>query len=183
MSEHQHNYKNVYYQNKQTYMILDKCNYMVSNQSGGSKKSISIVDFINESSIVKIKKDLVNILKNEEICDKILGQGYVGKVKVSGICDSYTISHKNQSVTIPVAIKESNIDGELSFFNRKNELFIYSDRNIVAEAIILYYIRDLIEKKLSPRHLPNGSAARLIVNACILIFTVLKQWLIGDFTL
>ena len=167
MDINQHNYQNVYNHNKQLYMILDRHTCMESHQCGGAgskkskskitNKSISIVDFINNTSIEKIKKDLISVLKNDVMCDKILGQGYVGKVKISGVCDHYTISHKNKSVTIPVAIKESNIDGDLSFFippdNQENELFIYSDRNIVAEAIILYYIRQLIEKKLSP-HLP-----------------------------
>lgn len=74
------------------------------------------MDFINKSTIEEIKKNLIDILKNDQTCDKFLGKGYVGKVMVPGICDHYTISYKNKEITIPVAIKESNIDGELSFF-------------------------------------------------------------------
>lgn len=68
--------------------------------------------------------------------------------------------------------------------NQDNELFIYSDRNIVAEAIILYYIRQLIDKKLSP-HLPyivNHSKCNDLTKLPIDRFAIERHGLDEDIT-
>lgn len=126
-----------------------------SNQGKLDIESTHIVDYLNHSSNQEIRETVIETLNSTKFCDKILGAGYVGKVKVSGIGDSYTIVYRDIDVTIPVAVKESQVDSDVfAFTNPDNQdLYLYCDRGISTEALILYYLRVLINEKRSP-HLP-----------------------------
>jgi hypothetical protein len=126
--------------------------YVKYEQSGGGGGKDDIVKFINTSNFKNIIEDLPKYFMNNKYCDKILGQGYIGKVKVSTLGKTYPVNIKNKLVNIPIVIKESHIDNDIHFDVIDDTLFIYSDRNIVCEAIILEYINKLLHK--SP-HLPK----------------------------
>ena len=130
----------------------DKSNQL--QQIGGLNNMIlSLLKFIDKSSIQQIKNELINVLTNSEYCDEILGSGSVGKVRVSTIGKTYDIKIGKKIVNIPCVIKESHDDEELGIEIINDDLFIYSDRNIATEAIIMCYIKELYDKEISP-HLP-----------------------------
>lgn len=118
-------------------------------------ESTAIVDFLNDTKNEDIKANLISFLHSDQFCDSVLGEGYVGKVKVSAIGNTHTISYEKLDVVLPVAIKESQIDGDILAFTAPDthNLYLYCSRGISMEAVILYYIRVLITKKKSP-HLP-----------------------------
>lgn len=118
--------------------------------------STEIVDFLNNSKNEDIKMELINFLRSDEFCDTTLGEGYVGRVKISGVGSVHTINYRNNlDVSLPVAIKESQIDGDILAFTDPDtqNLYLYCSRGISMEALILYYVRPLITEKKSP-HLP-----------------------------
>jgi len=119
-------------------------------------ESSSVVDFLNNSNNNDIETNLKGVLHNTVFCDTTLGEGFVGRVKVSGIGGTHMIRYRdNLEVALPVAIKESQVDGDIMMFtdpDTKN-LYIFCSRGISMEPLILYYMRELITEKKSP-HLP-----------------------------
>lgn len=123
------------------------------NQTGGQKKQ-NLISFIKNSSFEKIKEELPKILfDNVTYCDKFLGRGMMGEVIESAVGNTMNIKTGNITITIPVVIKKANEDGNFDIKTINNNLYIYSYRNLVGEAIILTYISELWHKKVSP-HLP-----------------------------
>jgi hypothetical protein len=117
-----------------------------------------IIDFIEKSSIDDIQKNLGSILMNKYSCDRILGEGYAGKVRISTIGSIYLYKPKGDTdsdmyVILPVVIKDTTREKTLNFWINDDILYVYSDGGIIIETIILYFIRKLIKKQLSP-HLP-----------------------------
>lgn len=147
LSDMRTNYYKIYIGNK------DKYNYIQMIQLGGKQRNESIVEFIKNSSIEKIKKDLVNKLENNVMCDKIIGQGFVGSVVISSVGSTYELEIGNKIIKIPIIIKTTQMDNEIDINVIDGELFISTYRNISIEAIILSYIREIWNNGVSP-HLP-----------------------------
>ena len=123
-----------------------------TEQYGGADDN-NIVDFIKKSSTNTIKTGLLNLLRNDKYCKKILGEGIMGSVYLTQISNTGTIVVGNKSITVPVVVKSAKNSDEIYFNVIKNILYIYAYRNITMEAIILSYTNDLWYKKKTP-HLP-----------------------------
>ena len=127
--------------------------------SNFSIESTHIVNFFDDSDNDYIKKHLIRQLNIDTFCDKVLGSGFVGLVKTSGIGATHTIHYNDRdtviTVVIPVVIKEARVDSDIEAFTNTatNILYLYCSGGLTMEALILYYIRILINDKKSP-HLP-----------------------------
>lgn len=165
-----------YLHNKRNYSLLTSQN---SDQIGGrtrrvksktkskskikTKKSTpidigdEIVKLIETGSRKEITTNFDSIMTNKYACDKILGEGFAGKVSISTIGSIYMYRPNGEDddafVLVPTAIKDTKIDKITKLWSNKNMLYVYSDGGVVIETVILYYIRKLIRNKLSP-HLP-----------------------------
>ena len=112
---------------------------------------MDIVKFIQKSSLTKIKRSLPDVLqKISSHCDEIIGKGYMGEVKVSGVGSTIKIKIKNKIIEMPVVIKKSNFTGETHIDLIKGKLYISSTNDLTAEAIILYFISKLWYRKITP---------------------------------
>lgn len=158
--------REIYVHNKHNY------NQLIEYQNGGNKKSKSkkklkraikydnpgdeIVNFIENESLDNIHKNLYDIMYNKYVCDRILGQGIAGKVKISPIGSVYMYvpnTDKGDLIVVSVVIKDAYVEKIIRLWKNDNKLYVYSDGGLMIEAIILYYIRKLIKLKKSP-HLP-----------------------------
>jgi hypothetical protein len=131
-------------------------------QEDGSTKQYTneytnpIINFIQDATIIEIQKWLYVFLRytHGTACDKYLGYGFIGSVKKNAFGPTYTLHYENDiDVTIPIVIKETNVENELMMTVIENDLYIYNSRGINVEAIIMYFMKPLIQLKLSP-HLP-----------------------------
>jgi hypothetical protein len=122
-------------------------------RSSVKTKEMDLINFIKKSSLQKIKKELVGKITNNDTCDKFLGRGMMGSVKLSKIGNTHEVILDNKKVNIPVVIKDANDNNELDINIIKGDLFISTYINITGEAIILTYIYDIWKKGINP-HLP-----------------------------
>jgi hypothetical protein len=126
-------------------------------QNGGKNKSSTytdIIDFIMTEPIKKIINDLPRILVDEKNwCDKIIGEGMMGKVSISEIGNTVEFKLKDKNIIIPVVTKKARQAGIFGMKIIKKKLYIYSYENIVTEALILLFTRKIWHKMISP-HLP-----------------------------
>ena len=144
-----HNYyKHKYHKYKNKY--ISQKNVLIG---GGVTSYNKLVTFIKQSPINKIKKELENKLKEDNMCDKFLGKGFAGSVKISSVGSTYDVKINNKKINVPIVIKESNIDENIDLTIIKGDLFISQARNIAIEAIILSYLRKIWDKSINP-HLP-----------------------------
>lgn len=162
--------QNKYIQNKKFYKLLSN----EFNLKGGKKtnKNIlpkfnehhnEIVDFLTHSTKEEIILNLHNILIKDKVCDKSIGSGVIGQVILSGVGSHVEIKYPEitdnhqpiliKSVNIPVVSKESHYDSELLIEEINDSLFVYNYNGVNVEAMILYFVKSLIETKSSP-HLP-----------------------------
>lgn len=109
-------------------------------QSGGN--SSDIISFLKNEKIEVINKNLLKYLSNNKYCDKVVGEGYMGKVYRPGI--PHTIDGKE------VVVKKSKKEGEFHMKIINKELFIWCYQNSTIECVILEYIT-----KLKSYHLPK----------------------------
>ncbi len=124
-------------------------------------KMKSILNFIKKSSIEKIKDGLLDVIKYNEFCPKILGSGVYGTVYIPNNFNSIMSKINDEISEIPIVIKEANkinTDDELNYkdllFNiQDNTLLIkpIEDNNLITELLILIKIREIYDKTL---HLP-----------------------------
>ena len=116
-----------------------------------------IVNFIEDATFEEIQKWLNIFLRfthGGNMCDQYLGSGFIGSVKRNAFGPTYTLHYDNNvDVTIPIVIKQTNVENELATIIIDNDLYIYNSRGINVEAIIMYFMKPLIMLKLSP-HLP-----------------------------
>lgn len=114
-----------------------------------------VINFFREASIEEIQKYVYPFLRytHSNACDKYLGSGVIGSVKRNAFGPTYTLHYENIDVTLPIVIKEANVENELFTTVIDNDLYVYNSRGINVEAIILYFMKPLIQLKLSP-HLP-----------------------------
>ncbi len=89
---------------------------------GKKKKNIDIVDFIEKTPIETIKSKLLETMKNNIYCDKILGEGMMGEVYISGVNDIEEIEIGTKKITLPVVIKRAKDKGK---FDRQQKHLFY----------------------------------------------------------
>ena len=121
-------------------------------QTGGGD-TVDVVKFIKNSNIDDIEIKLLDIIKNEKYCVKILGEGNMGSVLIFPVGNTSTIKVGNKSITVPVVVKYAKTHDEIYFDVIENILYIYAYQNITMEALILSYTNKLWYKKKTP-HLP-----------------------------
>jgi len=114
----------------------------------------TIIEFINNSSIAKIKEALPKLLHDTiTYCDKIIGRGMMGEVTISAIGKTVDVKVNSVIIKMPVVIKKAYNQGIFEMNVIEDKLYISSYMDITTEAIILLYVSKLWYKKLSP-HLP-----------------------------
>ena len=97
-----------------------------------------IVAFINESTLDKIKDDLLTKIDNDKYCDVILGKGMMGEVYVPSVDRVMKVkTSSNTIINLPIAIKKANENDEFNIKIINNILYIYAYKNITTEALIL----------------------------------------------
>ncbi len=117
------------------------------------KKINEILNFIKKSKKEKIKNELYNIIKFNEYCPIVIGEGYFGKVYIPEVNKTIPIKIKNTNIDIPIVIKETKkIDNpdayaEIDIIDKK--LYISGYDNITTEALILMYVRQLWNKTVN----------------------------------
>jgi hypothetical protein len=92
-------------------------------------------------------------MKNNIYCDKILGEGMMGEVYISGVNESEEIEIGTKKITFPVVAKRAKDKGKFDMEIIENKLYIYTFKNLTTEALILSYTNKLWYDKKSP-HLP-----------------------------
>lgn len=138
------------------YYSKNRCSLKLN---GGGKKiqENNIVQFINKSSFGVIESELLKMMKNSDYCDKIMGEGFFGKVYQSQIGDAVKIIVKNEEnedkeIEIPIVIKKAKNNGNFKIFEKDKKLYIYGQTNLTVETIILSFTNTLIDKN---PHLPR----------------------------
>ncbi|VBB17635.1 hypothetical protein YASMINEVIRUS_98 [Yasminevirus sp. GU-2018] len=116
--------------------------------------SNAIIEFFEDSSIQDIATYLHNFLFKRDACDQRLGEGAIGYVVQRSVGDTYKLSYPNGvTVDLPVVVKEVHVENQMYIDIFDGELFVSNSRGISVEALLLYFIKPLIQLKLSP-HLP-----------------------------
>jgi len=122
--------------------------------AGSSDKYNDITKFINtvpfETILLELPKRLYD---NITYCDKIIGKGMIGEVIESAVGKTINVKINKTTIHMPVVIKKANIVGSFDMKIIDDILYIYCYKDLTAEAIIMVYLSDLWQKKLSP-HLP-----------------------------
>ena len=115
---------------------------------------MEIINFFDKIPIKNIESEFKTIISSmTDYCDKIIGKGYVGEVKINKIGERIKIKINKIIIDMPVVIKRSNINGTFKFSIINDIIYMSSFRDITAEAIILCYVSRLWYKKITP-HLP-----------------------------
>lgn len=125
-----------------------------------------IVELLKRGSREDILDNLFTLLTFSDTCDTIMGDGFVGIAKVSAIGPTFTVRYKDKEVSYPVVVKEAHVESEMNVTVIDDKLYILCSRGLTIEAIILYFIRDLIRQNLSP-NLPLILAHGTCVNKMI----------------
>jgi len=104
--------------------------------------SHNIINFLKNNNNKTIKdKIITEIAGLTYACQDKIGEGYFGKVYTPLIPNVGTIKLKNNTYTyVPVAVKEMMHEGIFDFIDDKERLYLYSDRELTCEAILLYFI-------------------------------------------
>jgi hypothetical protein len=131
------------------------CQILNKVGSAESANIFDILEYLESASIDDIEKNIVPQLKNDVVCDKFIGEGYMGIVSESAIGPTVKMMIGKKEIEIPVVIKKSKKNSESIFgtYKGKTRLIVYSFQDITAEAIILLAIKRLWVKQESP-HLP-----------------------------
>jgi hypothetical protein len=117
---------------------------------------MNLVEFIDKNNIDVIMKELPTMInKMSEYCDKVMGRGYFGEVTKREIGSHVNVTVNDSTINMPVVIKkmQSQHVGAFNMQIINDILYIYSDKDITCEAIILYYVSKLWYKGTNP-HLP-----------------------------
>ena len=113
-----------------------------------------IIEYLKTASIDDIYKNLLAKLSKSDICETIIGEGAMGVVRTPKVGAERAITVGKKNIILPVVIKSSKTDPDSIFRQHHDKrLYIYSYRDITAEAIMLLAVRKLWEEKRSP-HLP-----------------------------
>ena len=86
-----------------------------TNDNIYSIDSTHIIDFIITTSNRDIELELSNVLKEYRFCDKVLGEGFTGTVRIPSIGSYYDIYCGNSMRSLPIVIKESKNESPLEF--------------------------------------------------------------------
>ena len=124
-------YENKYKKYKYKYLNLLK-------QIGGN--DFDVIKFLHDSDNKTIEKSLLNLLlKKNKVCDKNIGEGVMGTVKISNIGKSVRIQIGDKIVDIFVVIKDSKIPGTFDMLDINNKLYIYSYKNLTSDYFGFYF--------------------------------------------
>ena len=104
--------------------------------------SHNIINFLKNNNNKTIKdKIITEIAGLTYACQDKIGEGYFGKVYTPLIPNVGTIKLKNDTYTyVPIAVKEVTHNGVFDFVDTKKRLYLYSDRELTCEAMLLYFI-------------------------------------------
>ncbi len=120
-------------------------------------KMKSILNFIKKSRIEKIKDGLLDVIKYNEFCPKILGSGSFGSVYIPSDINTINTQIYENLIEIPVVIKKAHDNDNINIKKdgltiKDNILFIKTlDGNLFTELLILLKIREIYNKTI---HLP-----------------------------
>lgn len=112
-----------------------------------------IKKLLEEGSHKDIKEKLLTLLSMTKYCNKKIGEGQMGSVHISSVGNTMEIETNNKKITVPVVVKEANVNDEKSIFEIKDigkDLLIYSYINLNVEAILLDVVNELWYDKISP---------------------------------
>lgn len=90
-------------------------------------------------------KEIISNLEREidmiaNYCDKIIGEGYYGRVISSAYGPNFFINIDDQIARIDIVIKQAKIKSNISIDQMDNDLIIHCQDGIGCEAIILYIL-------------------------------------------
>jgi hypothetical protein len=143
------NYKDKYKKYKTKYLELK------DNQKDMTNNFNKIVKFLKKSKKEDIKNELYNIIKNNDYCPNILGEGHFGIAYVPEVNKTMSFIHGKIKLNLPIVIKErksnENPDmyADIDIIDKK--LYISGYDNITTEALILMFVRQIYHKTV---HLP-----------------------------
>jgi len=104
---------------------------------------MNIIDYLNKNTNKEIKENIANkIIEISQLCEDKIGEGFFGRVYTPLISPIATITiNKKLSVRFPIVVKESkHTEGNFYILDGKKRMYIYSDRDLTAESIILFFI-------------------------------------------
>jgi hypothetical protein len=104
---------------------------------------MNIIDYLIKSTNKEIKENIATkIMEISQLCEDKIGEGFFGRVYTPVISPVATVAINDKvSVKFPIVIKESkHTDGRFYVLNRKKRMYLYSDRELTAETIILFFI-------------------------------------------
>ena len=104
---------------------------------------MNIIEYLNKNTNKEIKENIANkIIEISQLCEDRIGEGFFGRVYTPLISPIATVKINNKlSVKLPIVIKESkHTSGKFYTLDGKKRLYIYSDRELTAESIILFFI-------------------------------------------
>ena len=150
-------YRDKYFEYKIKYLELKEMTLLNKTLESGGKKTKNIVNnnsfelkfneilnFIEKSTNEEIKNSLNEIIKFNEFCPIILGEGAFGKAYIPETNKTIELKVGKKNINIPIIIKETkNNASPNSQFNMNiidNVLYISGNWNITTEALIFIYI-------------------------------------------
>jgi hypothetical protein len=102
---------------------------------------MNIIDYLQKNKNSDIKKDIYDKLYLiTQKCTDNISEGYFGKVYTPLLSPFIEINVKGMSIRMVAAIKQIQHEGSFNYLEKKNRLYLYSDRDLTAEAIILFYV-------------------------------------------
>lgn len=105
------------------------------------KKKYTIEKLLFDGSHEEIKSNLTRqIYLISDYCDKIIGEGYYGRVISSAYGPEFSINIGDQTHNIFVVIKQAKFKNKITIEKIDGNLIIYCQNGIASEAIILYML-------------------------------------------
>lgn len=86
------------------------------------------------------KNLLIEVNKIANYCESVVGEGYFGKVTIPMVGPTLSIKVGDETIILPIVIKESKVKGEIYIDNIGDTLIINADGNMTCEALILFML-------------------------------------------
>lgn len=104
--------------------------------------SHNIINFLKSNKNKTIKESVIHeIASLTRVCQEKIGEGYFGKVYAPVIPNVGMVKLKNNNYAyMAVAVKELMHNGTFDFVEEGKTLYLYSDRELTCEGIILYFV-------------------------------------------
>jgi len=104
---------------------------------------MNIIDYLRKNTNKEINANIVNkIMQLAYICEDKIGEGFFGKVYTPLISSIATVVVSDKlTLRFPIVVKESkHTEGKFHIYNSKKRMYLYSDRDLTAESLILFFI-------------------------------------------